>query len=96
MYYRAEEIQPLFSEERYSHLKGLMAKNVEVVEGVIAKGIRQGIFRPVDPRTTSNIMWSLVMGVLRWEENRRHGGGKDYLKPTIQAAVDLLLNGLKI
>ncbi len=96
MYYRAEEIQPLFSEERYRYLQGLMARNVELVEGVVAKGVRQGIFRSVNPRAVSSIMWSVVMGVLRWEENRRYGGGKDYLKPTLQAAMDLLLEGLKV
>lgn len=96
MYYRAEEIQPLFSEERYCQLRRRMAKNVRMVEEVIVDGIRRGIFKPVDPRTVSSIIWSLVMGILRWEENRKHDGGKDQLKPTIDTAVGLLVDGLKV
>lgn len=96
MYYRAEEVQPLFSEERYSYLKSLMAKNVGIIEAVVARGIRQGIFKPGNPRVISSTLWSLVMGILRWEENRRHGGGKDFLKPTLQGAVNLVLDGLRV
>jgi TetR/AcrR family transcriptional regulator len=96
MYYRAEEIQPLYTDERFRHLKTLMAKNVQKIEAVIARGIRQGIFRPVNPRVTSNIIWGLIVGVLSFEDNRRHSGGKDYLKSTLDAAVSLLLDGLKV
>jgi AcrR family transcriptional regulator len=96
MYYRAEEIQPLFSEERYRQLTSRMAKNVEMVEDVIAKGIRNGMFKAVNPRAVSSIVWSLVLGILRWEENRKYGGGRDQLKPTIEAAVSLLVDGLRV
>lgn len=96
MYYRAEEVQPLFSEDRYSTLKRLMARNVEIIEAVIAKGVRQGLFKGVNSRAVSSIMWSLVMGILRWEENRKFGGGKDYLKSILRTAIDLFLDGLKV
>lgn len=96
MYFRAEEIQPLFSEGRYKQVEKRMAKNVQMIEDVITEGIRRGIFRPINPRAVSGIVWSLVMGILRWEENRQHGGGKDQLKPTIDAAVDLLMDGLRV
>lgn len=96
MYYRAEEIQPLFSEQRYSQLRGRMATNVRMVEDVIAKGIRQKIFKPVNSRAVSSIVWSLVLGILRWEENRKYGGGRDQLQPTIEAAVSLLVEGLRV
>jgi AcrR family transcriptional regulator len=95
MYYRAEEIQPLFTGERYNHLKRLMAKNVKMVADVIAKGMHQGTFKSVDPMAASTIIWSLVPGLLRWEENRRYGGGRDHLARTFLAAVELLLEGLK-
>ncbi|MGA7874481.1 MAG: TetR/AcrR family transcriptional regulator [Desulfoferrobacter sp.] len=96
MYFRAEEIQPLFSEERFRQVTRRMAKNVQMVEDVIAEGIRQGIFKPINPRAVSSIVWSLVMGILRWEENRKYGGGRDQLQPTIEAAVSLLVDGLRV
>jgi TetR/AcrR family transcriptional regulator len=96
MYYRAEEVQPLFSEERHGYLKTLMAKNVETIEAVILRGIEQGIFKSVNPRAVSSILWSLVTGVLRWEENRRFAHNKDFLKPTLRAAMNLMLDGLKV
>lgn len=95
MYFRDAEIRPLFSEARYAQLKKRMAHGVEMVETVVTRGIRQGVFKPVNTRAVSGIIWSLVIGILKWEENRRFGGGSDRLRETIDAAVGLFLEGLQ-
>lgn len=93
--YKAERIVPLFTEERVERLKNLMRQNLEAVAGVIVRGIKQGIFRQVDPRATSTAIWSQLLGICRFEQNRDYEGKKTYLRETLVAGMELILNGVK-
>ena len=95
MYYKAEEFRELLAADRFNHLKKLMAKNLQKVEDVIDRGNRQGIFKPFDPKVISIVVWNTILSILQFEQNRRFSGGKDRLKPTLEAAINLLLDGLK-
>lgn len=95
MYYKADEFSELLAADRFNHLKMLMAKNLQKVEGVIVRGNRQGIFKPFDPKVVSIILWNTILSILQFEQNRQYSGGKDHLKPTLEAAINLLLDGLK-
>ncbi len=95
MYYKADEIEPLFSNKRLTHLKNLMRKNLRKVEELISRGIEQGVFRPVNPKPASTIIWNMALGILQFEQNRAYSGGKDYLTKTMEQAKDILLSGLK-
>lgn len=95
MFYKADETQAVFSETRIEHLKDLMRKNLHELEHVIAKGIRQGIFKPVNPKVVSIAIWNLVLGILQFEQNRTFGRGKNHLKSNLDTAFSIVLNGLK-
>ena len=95
MYYKADEFSELLAADRFNHLKMLMAKNLQKVEGVIVRGNRQKIFKPFDPKVVSIILWNTILSILQFEQNRQYSGGKDHLKPTLEAAINLLLDGLK-
>ena len=95
MYYKADEFSELLAADRFNHLKMLMAKNLQKVEGVIVRGNRQKIFKPFDPKVVSIILWNTILSILQFEQNRQYSGGKDHLKPTLEAAISLLLDGLK-
>ncbi|MFC1822720.1 TetR/AcrR family transcriptional regulator [Thermodesulfobacteriota bacterium] len=96
MFYKAEDFQSLLTEDRLGDLKNLMSKNLKTIENVISRGVMQGIFKPVNPKLTSIVVWNIILGILQFEENRTYGGGKDHLKPTLIAAISLVLNGLKV
>lgn len=92
--YKAEDFHELFLEHKLMHLKHIIRNNYKKLEGVIAKGINQGIFKPVDPWQTCIIIWSLIFGIMRFEQNRTYGGKKDHLKATLDAGMNLLVKGL--
>jgi AcrR family transcriptional regulator len=93
--YKAAEFSKLLSREKLDRLKGLMRSNLYQVEKAISEGILSGRFRRVDPRITSIIVWNAFMGVIQFQENRMQKGKSDYRRPTIEAAIELILRGLK-
>ena len=95
IFYKAEEFETLLNEERLGDLKILMSRDLKTMENIVSKGIMQGIFKPVNPKVTTIVVWNIILGILQFEENRTYGGGKDHLKSTLVAAIDLILNGLK-
>ncbi len=59
-------------------------------DGRLANGI---IDQP--PDDIAEIIWSLFTGVVLWEESKRMiNGGKDVLKPTLDAAFDIFARGI--
>jgi len=95
MYYKADTVEKQFSPEKLSNFRMVISKNLKLLEDLILKGIDQKVFKPVDPRATAGFIWTSVIGILHYEENRRYSSGKDYLKPTMDNAWELIINGLK-
>lgn len=95
MFYKAEDFHALLTEDRFADLKKLMSKNMKTIENVITRGITQGIFKSVNTKVASITVWNIILGILQYEENRIYSGGKDYLKPTLFAGINMLLDGLK-
>ncbi len=94
-HYRAAEFKRLLPKNRLDNLKSLMRSNFHQMEQAVQKGIDQGIFHNVDAKLVSIILWNCFMGVIQFQENRMDLESTDYRKPTIDAAVDLILKGLK-
>ena len=65
------------------------------VAGVIAKGVDQGLYGPVDPKLVCTVFWNIVIGIIQFEENRTHTGGESRVKTLLTAATDLIIKGLK-
>ena len=70
---------------------------MEVLSGVIQKGVREGVFRPVSPWAFANILWSTVNGIIMHYEQGalyRQEIFKLPLREMLQEALDLALKGL--
>ena len=80
---------------KVKRLESILRSNADHLEKAIRKGINQGIFREVDTKVTSMILWSLYMGVYHQQAKRIESGRSDYRKSTLNAAVELVLGGLK-
>lgn len=93
--YRAEEFSRLLSPDKLEHLKSLMRSNLLQVEEAIRQGIEEGIFREVNPKIASTILWNAFMGVIQFQENRMLPGKSDYRKSTLEAAMELIIAGLR-
>ncbi len=93
--YNAAEFKRLLPKNRLDNLKSLMRSNFHQMEQAVQKGIDQGVFHDADAKLVSIILWNCFMGVIQFQENRMDSERTDYRRPTIDAAVDLILKGLK-
>lgn len=93
--YNAAEFKRLLPKNRLDNLKSLMRSNFHQMEQAVQKGIDQGVFHDADAKLVSIILWNCFMGVIQFQENRMDSERTDYRRPTINAAVDLILKGLK-
>lgn len=93
--YNAVAFAKLLPKSGLDNLKALMRSNFSQMERAIQKGIKQGIFYESDSKLVSIILWNCFMGIIQYQENRMDVGRTDYSKVTIDAAVELILKGLK-
>jgi len=49
----------------------------------------------MNTKVSAILIWNLFMGIFQYEFNRRANKGGDYLKSTLDAAVDFVLHSLK-
>ena len=85
----------LLPTNKLNRLENILSTNVRYLEKIVQKGIDQGIFKEVDTKVASLILWSLYMGVYHQQASRVASGRSDYRKSTLEAAVQLILGGLK-
>jgi len=95
MYYKAEEMDRLFTPEKLNNLKMLMTKTRNLIEGLLLQGIDQKVFKAVNARATAIFIYVTIIGILQFGENRRYSRGKDYIKPNMDNACELIIKGLK-
>ncbi len=94
--YNAAEFIKILPQDKLDHLKNIMRSNFRQMEEAIGKGIEQGLFeKRVNPPLVSIILWNCFMGVIQYQENRMEPGKRDYSKPTLDAAIELILRGLE-
>lgn len=72
----------------------IVARAVAALSGLIAKGIAQGAFRPVDPATAVRAIIGPVMFAALWRHVLR-GDADAPSAEMIEGQIELLLNGLK-
>ncbi|MBN1613767.1 MAG: TetR/AcrR family transcriptional regulator [Deltaproteobacteria bacterium] len=82
-------------DHKLNRLEHMLRENTHHMETAIKKGIDQGLFREVDPKLAAIVVWSLYMGVYHHQAKRMLGRKTDYRKSTIDAALELILQGLK-
>lgn len=93
--FKAKEFKELLKPKEFEKITGLMNENLATLQKVIQRGIEQRIFDECDTMVTSVIIWNTVMGVVLYQENRVYGGKNDYIQSTLNAAIELLINGLR-
>jgi len=93
--YDAKRFHAIMSKQSQNQLQHLMKWHVKEIEKIVARGMTQGIFIQVDTKITSILIWNLLVGIFQWEQNRKFARGQDYLKSTIESAVDFILRSLK-
>jgi TetR/AcrR family transcriptional regulator len=92
--YEEHVFKKLLSPEKLKRLKSIMRNNLLAVAKVVELGVKQGIFKNIDPWVCSIIFWNTFNSNVKFQENRIAAGGKDYRKSTVDMAMNLIVEGL--
>jgi len=84
------------SPERTSQLNKLAAKCLRTLAKLFEQGIEEGRFIAHHPIALGDIIWIVFTGAVLWEESKRMiNPRKDYLKQTLDLAIDIFGRGIK-
>jgi AcrR family transcriptional regulator len=76
-------------------LNQLARNNLTLMANVFAEGMRQGKFKESNCMALADILWATFTGLVLWEEAKRKiNPQKDFLRPTLDKAFDIFLQGI--
>ena len=69
-----------------------VSKNIiNRIASIFQAGIDEGIYKELNPMALADILMSLFMGLIVWEDaKRRLNPKKDFLKPTLKLAHEII------
>jgi len=75
-----------------------LATNVlHMIADVCEAGVREGLFHSRHKMLYADIIWSIFAGLVIWEGAKKEiNPKKDFLKPALDQAFEIFLNGIKI
>lgn len=80
--------------ETIAELNGHARLAMGCMARVFGQAMAAGQLRPHHPNAMADSAWAIFTGMVLWEESKRHfDGRKQYLKPTLKLAIDLLIEG---
>ena len=74
----------------------LSAKSLRTLAMIFQRGIDEGVFIEHKPIAMADNVWAVFTGLVLWEENKRlFDPKKDFLKPTLSLALEIIARGIK-
>jgi AcrR family transcriptional regulator len=84
------------SSELMTEIESLSRQSINAIAKIFEVGVSQGAFIGKDPIALADIFWSLFSGVVLWEASKKIiNPKKDFLKPTLEAAFQVFLQGIR-
>lgn len=84
------------STERSNQLNELAGKCLRSLAKIFKQGVKEGRFIDHHPIALGDIIWSVFTGAVLWEESKRMTNPqKDYLKQTLDLAIEIFRRGIK-
>ena len=94
--YQSTEALLNLSPELASRIKDAAQKYINAMVKILEEGVREGIFQDCHPVAFADIVWSIFAGLVLWEGTKKgFDHRKDFLKPTLQLAYDIVSQGIK-
>ena len=82
--------------EMIKEINDIARKVMNMIADVFEEGIGEGKFVKGKSIAHADITWAMFTGIVMWEEAKRKiNPKKDFLKPTLDMAFDIVLNGAK-
>ena len=91
----SEELRKL-SPELSSQIKDGARQYLRAIAGIYKDGVDEGVFLNRHPTAFADIVWGLFTGVVLWEETKRgFDPNKEFLRPTLELAIEIISRGIK-
>ena len=82
--------------KRLSQLNELAGKSLRNLAGIFDQGKSEGCYEDYHSTALADIVWIIFTGAVLWEEGKRMiNPHKDYLKGTLDLAIDILRRGIQ-
>ncbi len=76
-------------------LNELTSRTIRLVAQIFETGIREGVFLDYHPVALADSVWAQFTGLVIWEEGKRSlDAKKQFLKPTMDMALEILIRGI--
>jgi len=84
------------SEEVMKELKKYSSLAHQAIIAVVREGIEKQIFIEEHPVALADVLWGTYAGVVLWVDSKRLlNDEKDFVKPTLRTAFNVIIKGLK-
>jgi len=84
------------SEEVMKELKKYSSLAHQAIIAVVREGIEKQIFVEEHPVALADVLWGTYAGVVLWVDSKRLlNDEKDFVKPTLRTAFNVIIKGLK-
>jgi AcrR family transcriptional regulator len=93
---QVEDTLETLSLDLLAEIQQMTRKITNMLVDVYREGVEKGEFVNGSSVAHVDIMWATFSGLVMWEEAKRKlNPSKDYLKPTLDLAFQIMLNGIK-
>jgi AcrR family transcriptional regulator len=93
--YQSTEALLNLSPELTAQIKNAAQKYINAMVKIFEEGVREGVFQDCHPVAFADIVWSIFAGLVLWEGTKKgFDPRKDFLKPTLQLAYDIVGQGI--
>lgn len=93
--YQSTEALLNLSPELTAQIKDAAQKYINAMVKIFEEGVHEGVFQDCHPVAFADIVWSIFAGLVLWEGTKKgFDPRKDFLKPTLQLAYDIVSKGI--
>ena len=94
--FQSSEALRNLSPQLSSQIKDGARKYLGAIAGIFQDGIKAGMFLDRHPTAFADIVWGLYAGLVLWEHSKKgFDPEKDFLKPTLGLAIEIISRGIK-
>jgi AcrR family transcriptional regulator len=94
--FQSSEALRNLSPQLSSQIKDGARKYLRAIAGIFQDGVQAGIFSDHHPIAFADIVWGLYAGLVLWEHTKKgFDSEKDFLKPTLGLAIEIISRGIK-
>jgi len=85
------------SSQLLDKIKEGSTKALRNIASIFQQGIEDRVFTQHNPIALADIVWSVFAGLVLWEESKRAlNPHKDFLRPTLQLAMEIIRKGVEL